>query len=380
MTPEELLKVVREEMKNASSEQGAVVAAAAMKAVSDYMGRAFGGQLLDKVLSPGEQFAADPQVKDFVSTRAKNTAPIAVQLRGYGLKAGEYIPARLKTNVLATDYPSERTYLPPAIPPQRTFRLRDLIPVAGLATPQIEYARIITLGNSAGGVAEGNAKPESAIQTQIITQAVVTIATFIPATRQALRDVQGLAAYINQVLGYFLQLEEDDQILNGAGGNDMTGIYNTTGTQTQAFSNDIIETVRKAVTKIQTAFMSDEQASGFDPTGVVFHPNDWETAELIKDLNDRYILIPDNRSPADSVPARLWSIPVIVTPANSAGNALMGAFDIGATLWTYEALTLRTSDSHSDWFTKNIVAILAEFRELLAVYFPAAFVEVDVVA
>lgn len=380
MTPEELLKTVREEMAKASSEQGAIVAAAAMKAVTDYMARAYPGQVLDKVLTPGEQFAADPQVKDFVSTRAKNTAPIPIQLRGYGLKAGEYLPARIKTNVLATDFPSERTYLPPAIPPQRQFRLRDLIPVAGLATPQIEYARIVTLGNSAGGVAEAAAKPESAIQTSIITQSVVTIATFIPATRQALRDVQGLAAYINQVLGYFLQLEEDDEILNGAGGNEMTGIYNTVGTQTQAFSVNVIESIRKGITKLQTAFMTGAQASGFDPTGVIMHPNDWESAELLKDTSDRYILIPDNRSPADSVPARLWSVPVIVTPANTAGFALLGAFDIGATLWTYEALTLRTSDSHSDWFTKNIVAVLAEFRELLAVYFPAAFVEVDVVA
>lgn len=376
MTPEELLKAVREEVAKTGSEQ----AVATVKAIEAYLSGRFSGQILDKVLSPGEQFAADPQVKDFVSTRAKNTAPIPVSVRGYGLKAGEYIPARVKTNVLATDYPSERTYLPTAIPPQRTFRLRDLIPVAGLATPQIEYARITTLGNSAGGVAEAAAKPESAIQTSIITQSVVTIATFIPATRQALRDVQGLAAYINQVLGYFLQLEEDDQILNGAGGSDMTGIYNTTGTQSQAFSVNVIESVRKGITKLQTAFGSGAFASGFDPTGVIFHPNDWESAELLKDTSNRYILIPDNRSPADSVPARLWSVPVIVTPANAAGFALLGAFDIGATLWTYEALTLRTSDSHSDWFTKNIVAVLAEFRELLAVYFPAAFVEVDVVA
>lgn len=376
MTPEELLKAVREEVAKTGSEQ----AVATVKAIEAYLSGRFSGQILDKVLSPGEQFAADPQVKDFVSTRAKNTAPIPVSVRGYGLKAGEYIPARVKTNVLATDYPSERTYLPTAIPPQRTFRLRDLIPVAGLATPQIEYARITTLGNSAGGVAEAAAKPESAIQTSIITQSVVTIATFIPATRQALRNVQGLAAYINQVLGYFLQLEEDDQILNGAGGSDMTGIYNTTGTQSQAFSVNVIESVRKGITKLQTAFGSGAFASGFDPTGVIFHPNDWESAELLKDTSNRYILIPDNRSPADSVPARLWSVPVIVTPANAAGFALLGAFDIGATLWTYEALTLRTSDSHSDWFTKNIVAVLAEFRELLAVYFPAAFVEVDVVA
>lgn len=376
MTPEELLKAVRDEVAKTGSEQ----AVATVKAIEAYLSGRFGGQILDKALSPGEQFASDPQVKDFVSTRAKNTAPVPITVRGYGLKAGEYIPARVKTNVLATDYPSERTYLPTAIPPQRTFRLRDLIPVAGLATPQIEYARITTLGNSAGGVAEAAAKPESAIQTSIITQSVVTIAAFIPATRQALRDVQGLAAYINQVLGYFLQLEEDDQILNGAGGSDMTGIYNTTGTQSQAFSVNVIESVRKGITKLQTAFGSGAFASGFDPTGVIFHPNDWESAELLKDTSNRYILIPDNRSPADSVPARLWSVPVIVTPANAAGFALLGAFDIGATLWTYEALTLRTSDSHSDWFTKNIVAVLAEFRELLAVYFPAAFVEVDVVA
>jgi hypothetical protein len=66
-------------------------------------------------------------------------------------------------------------------------------------------------------------------------------------------------------------------------------------------------------------------------------------------------------------------LPVAVTPAIAAGTGLLGAFDIGATLWTYEDLELAMTDSHSDWFTKNLIAVRAEFRELLAVYFPKAF-------
>ncbi|MDR7496831.1 MAG: phage major capsid protein [Armatimonadota bacterium] len=364
LTKEELLAQVREEVEKSGARQGAEV----IRAVEAWLAGRFPAPAAP-VKTAGEIFAADEHVKAFIHNRAKTTPPVKVPVPGYGLKAGEYLPPRAKATITSGDFPSERTYLPLAEFPQRGFRLRDLIPVAGLGTPSIEYARVTGYTNSAGGVAEGAAKPESAITTQNVTDSVKTIATFIPVTRQALRDVQGLGAYINQVLGYFLQLEEDDEILNGTGGTEMTGILQTSGILSQAFATNIIETVRKGITLLQTAFTD----AGFDPTGLVLNPNDWETAELIKDTTGRYLLLPDSRPQEGSGEPRLWRLPVVTTPAIAAGTGLLGAFDIGATLWTYEDLELAMTDSHADWFAKNLVAVRAEFRELLAVYFPKAF-------
>ena len=374
MTAEELIVKVREAMEKAGEEGAVKGGAATVAALEQYLNQRFAARPGAAYKSPGQQLAEDPQTKEFIAARMKNTAPIGIKVPGYGLKSGEYIPPRFKATIDTTYFPQERTMLPVAEFPQRSAQLRDVIPVAGLGTPMIEYARVTGYTNSAGGVAEGGVKPESAIATLNVEDSVKTLATFIPVTRQVLRDVPGLQAYVNQVLGYFLRLVEDNQILNGSGGSNMTGIRQTAGIQTQTFSVNQIETFRKGITKLQTAFTD----AGFDPSAAVLHPADWEVIELTKDLQDRYILLPVG--PQDTAAARLWRVPVVVTPAQAQGVGLLGAFDIGCTLWTYDDLTIRMTDSHEDWFKKNLIAILAEFRELLAVYFPGAFVELDLTA
>lgn len=373
LTVEEILKAVREQ----AAASGGEAAKQAVDAVGDMISSRFGAAALQHKISlpAGTKFAQDPVVKEFLATKAHNTAPVDVEILGYGLKAGEFIAPAYSVNgvqkatVTTTLFPSERTYLPPAEFPQRKYRLRDLVPVAGLATPQVEYAQITGYTNSAGAVAESTQKPESAIKTTLVVDSVKQIATFIPVSRQALRDVSVLGAYLNQVLAYFLQLEEDREILNGNGTSEMTGILNVSGIQSQTFSVSIIETVRRAITKIETAFTD----SGFQPTGVVMHPTDWQTTELLKDSNGRYIMVPYLNTIADGGEERMWKVPVIVTPAMTQGTILLGAWDIGSTLFTYDPVTLRMTDSHADFFIKNLIAVLAEFRELLAVHFPSAF-------
>lgn len=380
MTKEELLAAVNEQMKVGGVEAATKV----VEAMNSYLIGKFGPYAaVPEIKSVGEQFAASIKGDPRLSLMAKGhgftagTNPIAVTLPRYGLKAGEYSAPNVKANVLTTAFPSERTYLPFFQEPRRRLYLRDVLPVAGLGTPQLEYARISAFTNSAGGVAEAAAKPESAITTQLKVEAVKTIATFIPVSRQAIADVNGLSAYLNQVLAYFLALEEDDQILNGTGGNDLNGILADADIITRAVGADTkLDAIRKAITDMQTGFASG--TAGFEPTALILHPADWEDLELLKDTTGRYLLIPSDETPAQGgpVPPRVWRVPVIPTPAIAAGTGLMGAFDIAATLWSYEDVTLRVSDSHSDFFVKNLLAILAEFRELLAIYYPKGFVKI----
>jgi hypothetical protein len=368
LTKEELLAEVRK----AAGEEGEKI----VKAVEERLSKAIGAPALEGV---GTQLAKSEWTQKFVKDNMKNTPPIPVNMKalGYGLVGGERVEPRFAVNTKAGEvitgmFPSERTYLPFAEFPQRRFRLRDLVPVAGLGTPQIEYARITGYSNLAAGVAELAAKPQSQIFTQVILDAVKLIATYMPVTRQAVADVPGLAGYINQVLVYFMQLQEDVEVLNGAGGVDMTGILNIPGIQTRALGADTrIDAIRKAITDLQIAFTD----AGFQPNGVVLHPTDWQTMELQKDTTGKYLLIPFVETAAEGgpQPPRLWRLPVVPTPAITQGTALVGAWDIGATLWTYEDVTLRITDSHSDFFVKNLLVVLAEFRELLAVYFPRAF-------
>jgi hypothetical protein len=50
-----------------------------------------------------------------------------------------------------------------------------------------------------------------------------------------------------------------------------------------------------------------------------------------------------------------------------------------AAVWDRMQAALYTTDSHSDFFIRNILVILAEERLALTVFRPAAFVEVTLV-
>jgi HK97 family phage major capsid protein len=56
-------------------------------------------------------------------------------------------------------------------------------------------------------------------------------------------------------------------------------------------------------------------------------------------------------------------------------TALVGDFT-KAVLWLREGAQVLATDSHSDFFVKNLVALLAELRAALGVLLPSAFCKV----
>jgi HK97 family phage major capsid protein len=63
-----------------------------------------------------------------------------------------------------------------------------------------------------------------------------------------------------------------------------------------------------------------------------------------------------------------------------AGTGLVGAFGQGAILYRKDGVSVQASNSHTDYFIKNITTIRAEIRAALAVLNPAAFCEVTGIA
>ena len=74
-----------------------------------------------------------------------------------------------------------------------------------------------------------------------------------------------------------------------------------------------------------------------------------------------------------TIPA-LWGKLVIPTKRMARGYFLVGAFRMGADLWDREQATVEISREHSDFFTRNLAAILCEERLALTVGRPLAFV------
>lgn len=258
----------------------------------------------------------------------------------------------------------------------RPLTIRDLITTGTTEADAIEYAIEGTFTNNAAPVAEATAtsgssgsKPESAMAWTQTSTNVKTISHWIPATRRALADAGQLQMYIETFLRYGLDEELEDQIFGGSGsGENFTGIRNTSGIQSQPWATDILTTLRKGRTKVRVTGRA-------TPTAYVLHPNDWETIDLLKDNEGRYYY----GGPSVLGTPRLWGLPVVESEGETEGYGHVADWR-RAVLLDREQAQIFVSDSHSDFFTRNLVAILAELRAAFFVLRPSAFVECDLTA
>lgn len=253
---------------------------------------------------------------------------------------------------------------------QRPLTILDVMTRGTTDSDSVEFARVNNPTNAAAPVAEATTtagpdgeKPESTLPLEKVTAPVRTIAHWIPATKRALSDAGQVRTLIDNFLIYGLAEELEDQIISGDGtGENFTGILNTTGVQVQLFDTDFITTVRKAKTLVKVNGKASANA-------VAMHPDDAETLELTKDLNDRYYFGgPDN----DGIPS-LWRMRVIETETIASGGPVLVGDFTKAVIWDREQAGIMASDSHADFFIRNLVAILGELRAAFGVLRPAAF-------
>lgn len=231
------------------------------------------------------------------------------------------------------------------------------------ATPVAEAN--VTEYSGATGEVSGE-KPEGTSKWEAVTEPVKTIAVWIPATRRALADVGQLRGLIDQELRSDTYEELEDQILNGDNiGENFHGILNTAGILTQAWNADILTTTRQAITTLLVTGRS-------RPTAWVFNPLDWEQVELMQDTTGRFY----GNGPFSQGPMTLWGVPVAQSQSIDEGTFLLGDWR-KAILWDREAATITVSDSHEDFFIRNMVAILCELRAALGVIRPSGFVVIE---
>lgn len=257
--------------------------------------------------------------------------------------------------------------------------LRDLISVRQTGSDTVEFVRQTVQVTQAAPVAESNVtdytgatgqisgeKPEGTMRFERESEVVKTIAVWIPATKRVLSDAPQLRGLIDQDLRDDLAEELETQMLLGNGvGENFTGLANTSGTLSQAFINNIFETTRKALTHLA---VTGKQI----PTGWLLNPVDWETVELTQDEEGRYYF----GGPVSNGSQQLWRVPVMQGFFQTQGLGWLANWR-KAVLWDRQQNTISVSDSHADFFIRNMVAILAEMRAAFGVIRPSAFVEVD---
>ena len=255
--------------------------------------------------------------------------------------------------------------------PNRILTIRDALPVGRTTSNLIEFTKENVYTNNAGPQYdspsfENVTKPESGITFTLATAAVVTLAHFIPLSRQVLEDSPQIESYVNGRLSYGLKLEEEDQLLNGNGtSGNISGILNSgnfTAYNRAATGDTKLDALRRAVTQAQLSeFMADT---------IVLNPADWEEIELLKATDNQYVW----SNPVAMAGPQIWGKTVIPTNSIAAGTFLVGAMAMGAQVWDRQDANVQISYEDGDNFKKNMATLRAEERLALTVYRPAAFV------
>jgi HK97 family phage major capsid protein len=260
--------------------------------------------------------------------------------------------------------------------PKRPATILNLITLGETNVDALEYARQTTFTNVAVETAEATStttgtKPEATIAFEKVTETVKTIAHWVPATRRALDDESQLRTIIESQLRYGLEFRLEGQVVNGdATGENLRGINNVSGVLTQAKGADTTaDAVHKAITQIRLGFI--------EPNGIAMHPNDWQDVRLLRDGggsvagSGAYLYGP----PSERGATTMWGLNTVVSAAVTEGTGLVGDYT-KAILWLREGAQVLATDSHSDFFVKNLVAVLAELRAAFGVVMPQAFCKV----
>lgn len=296
-------------------------------------------------------------VGDFVSR--KSIATGTNEVAPAGLVTAEPIPLGRVTQDLLAVIPTEELTSPP------TFA----------------YVRQTLRTNNAAVVAAGGTKPTSVYNTQRIEDRLRVVAHLSePIDKYWLEDLPGLRTFVGDELGFGLNVAVENQVLNGDGtGENMTGMLQVSGIQSQAFSTDQFETLRKALTKVHLL-------GGREPV-IVLHPTDWEAMDLTRVGTTNQFLVGSTvrqsvnggevSAPTGSSYLLSWGVPVVLSNAVPVGTGVV--FDVAAVaLRTDRAIELAWDASTG--FAKNELTARCEGRFGLIVRNPSLVVAADLLA
>lgn len=271
----------------------------------------------------------------------------------------------MKATLSETGFAPQSVRIPLIVTPgEETNVVAGLFPQGTTTQIAIPYMEETTTTNAAAETSEGAAKPESELAFTQKSTDVRKIATFLPVTQELFDDVPAMRSYVENRLRSFIAAREDGQLLNGDGAApNLRGILNTANILTQAKAADpAMDAFFKAIIKIATtAFL--------DASGIVMNALDWQAIRLLRTADGIYIL----GNPNLAGPKQLWGLPVVTTSRIAQGTGLVGAFRDGAQIFRRSDVAFAVSDSHSDFFQKNLLALRVEERLALAVFRPSAF-------
>jgi len=266
----------------------------------------------------------------------------------------------------------------PLLPP---LTVLDLITMASTDSTSVKWVREKAFDNRAAEVAESAqgarvTKPESALELETVTFDVKTLAHWMPASKQALRDVAGVKSLIDAKLEWGLRRRLARQVIAGDGlGVNLLGITNTPGIghvdRSGVDPASLIEDIYDGVVTIGDSY-------GEVPNVCFVGRSDYKLLRFARDKSGGsedtggFIFGPPTRANPIEVEDCLV-LPNFDLPA---GMSIMGVWREFA-VWMHEGISIALSDSHDTYFVENLVAILAEFAAAAGAMETVAFCEIS---
>lgn len=327
-------------------------------------------------MSLGEAFTESPEFKDLLGQRANGDhfgQKQQVSSRPVGFKELLFTGTDRESagGLIQNDYRGLQLGFTPF---ERPLTLRQLLSSSTTNSDTIEYAYIAGVDQNAAFTPEATltdgtsgTKPQSGFTFERQTTTVKTIANWAAITKRALADVGQVRAMIDQFLRYGIEEEIDRQIIDGDGtGEDLLGLSNISGTQALAATGDDLQLLRRAKTRVRLGARTNANA-------ILIHPEDREEIDLMQDGNLHYYM---GGPVAAGGNTTMWGLPVVESEVLDRGTAWVGDFT-KAVIYDRQQASIAVTDSHANFFVRNLVAILAETRLALAFLQPAAFVQVE---
>lgn len=201
-------------------------------------------------------------------------------------------------------------------------------------------------------VAEGAAKPEADFTVNLVSKTLQTYAHWKAASRQALDDLSTLQTLMENYLRAGVQRAIEGGIVDALAAD--TNIGGATGAT-------MLEAAR--------AGMAEVQSNHRTPNGLVLNPADWASIDLAAFAASVQGAVVQN-SP--------WGLTIAASPDLPAGTGYVGDFKSGVSVFDRGVSNVYATDSHTDFFLKNVIVILAETRALPAVTDSASLVKITV--
>ena len=150
----------------------------------------------------------------------------------------------------------------------------------------------------------------------------------------------------------------------------LTDVNATSGIQSQTYSTSVLATLRKGLTKLETA--------GYTAGAVVLHPSDWEGVELALSSTNA---VEHLSLPYDPASRRLFGVPVVATVSEAAGVGHVLAVDaVVVDTDTIGAGVQWSETSNTDDFAMNLIRARCEGRFGTSVLSPLGVVSCDLTA